>query len=192
MGTSTSSYKAVGFQAPEGAEIMGSALKGYFDIFTPTITKPILKEHGLTAETIHDEHWYPLQIGYDIEKAGFGDSTIGMDSVAMGKMVASTIIESDTMPDLETYLTVYINQITVISLRNIPDELGYIVEKIAEKDYRITSNVPSTNEAVFGFMWESCRLLKEPDETFFVHPISGYPGNQERIVLEVKWGHDIS
>lgn len=184
-------YRAQAFIAPYGGEMMGEALKGYFEIFPPPVTEPIMAKYNLSKEMIENETWYSLQIAYDIEAAGCSDSTLGMDYVALGKMAAAEILNIAMITDLETYLMVYLNQITKLALRNVPDELGYIVEKIADKHFHITSNVPSTNDAVYGFMWESCRLLVPEMEDFVVRPIAGYPSHEERVVLEIKWGRQL-
>lgn len=183
-------YRAVPFHAPEGSEIIGIAVKGYFNNLQQDSIQPILDQYNLKSEDIDDNGWYPLQTLYDVDKEIYKQPGGNLNLVAVGKAIASNVLDS-SITDLEEFLNVHLNRTATTAIRNVPEGFGYIVEKIGHQHYRITSNVPTSNDTVYGYLWEVCRLLKKPTEEFVLTPISGYPGNQEAAVLEVKWGRNI-
>ncbi|MEL6309328.1 MAG: hypothetical protein AAFN11_18510 [Chloroflexota bacterium] len=181
------SYKAESFVAPEGSEIIGLAVRANFTNLVPEIWNPILEKYDLKASDIDDNAWYPYQLALDLTRQVANQPGGQSALVANGKSIAENL-NTDEIKDIEDFLTVWMERIVKSALRNIPDDMGYIVEKVDDQHFRVASNIPADNDTIYGYMWESCRRLVKAREKFTVRPVSGYPGNKERAVFEVKWG----
>ncbi len=180
-------YQAVPFQAPEGSEILGRVVKVYFSNLESHIVEPVLKRHGLSLDMIQDDQWYPLQMYYDIDaeilKSPSGSSAL----VAIGKASMANLLSTGAYASIEDYLSTGLNSITTRGyVRNAPPTFGFIVTKLGEKHFQVKSNLPASNETVYGSLWEACRLLKQEGENFVVRPTEGYPGNDICATFEIE------
>ncbi len=110
--------------------------------------------------------------------------------VANGKAIGENFFDPSAN-GIEAFLHDVLNTVVVGALRNVPSGIGYIVEKLGHQHYRVTNNLPSDNETVYGYLWESCRRYRRDNERFIVEPVSGYPGSTESAVFEVKWGENV-
>lgn len=188
MGTELS-YKAVPFQAPEGAEIMGKVVKSYFVNLAQETFAPVLEKYDLHLEDIDEDEWYTLQLYYDIDMEIYKNSGGSSALVAIGKATMANLLSQLPYKSIGDYFDNGLNSIaTRAYLRNVPAEFGFIVSKLGEKHYRISSNLPASNETVYGSLWEACRILSQEGESFTVKPVEGYPGNDICATFEVYWG----
>lgn len=175
------------FEAPDGAEIMGVGVIGVFDTLTQNQIDPILAAHGLNMADIDQESWYPLQVYWDLWRV-IHDSPGGSQSlVAIGKSIAQNVTNPDEIGSVDVFITQVLNQTATGLIRNVPDGYGYIIEKVDSQHYEVTNNTGSSNDLVFGYIWESVRMLANGRD-FTVAPIAGYaPDSDEGATFSVSW-----
>jgi len=180
-------YSSNPFTAPEGSEIIGLAVRANFTNLVPEVWNPILEKYDLKESDIDDNAWYPYQLALDLTREVAMQQGGTSALVANGKSLAQSL-NTDEIKDVEEFLTVWMERIVKSALRNIPDDMGYVITKLGDKHFRVASNMPADNDTIYGYMWESCRRLMKENEIFTVRPVSGYPGNKESAVFEVTWG----
>lgn len=182
-----SSYRAVTYQAPQGAEIVGGAIEGFFETLTQDVLDPILERYNITRSNFDPQKWYPLQVMYDITQEGVVNGDYNVET-AMGKAVAADIIQMYGLRDLTEFFEKDLNEVAVSAIRNVPVGFGYNVTKLGHQYYHVQINLPSADYTVYGYVWEVMRLLRREGENFQVIPESGFGVGNTPGSFEAKWG----
>lgn len=181
-------YKAIQMQSPEGAEVLGAAMMGWFDNLGMEVIQPILAKYELTADDIKPDGWYPFSAFDDIYRAVHTSPSGSSALVAVGKASAQNLVSIKSMESAQNWLENILPAEPFTFTRNIPDEYGFIVEKVDESHYHFTNNTGIPNDLMFGYLWEGIRTLVGHGKQFRVAPISGYyEGSTEGAVFEVSW-----
>jgi hypothetical protein len=164
-------------------------LRAYFTNLESDFVVPIVARYGLRLDEIDTNQWYSLQLYYDIDKEIYQGINGSEALVAIGKATIANMLSRSSYVDLEDYL---LNGLTTLAardfIRNVPETFGFFVSKIAPNRFRLQSNLPAANETIYGAVWEACRMLKHPDQTFTLIPVEGFPGNDICATFEVQLG----
>lgn len=153
-------YVAQRYVAPEGAEVLGMALVGYFDNLASHQLDPVLERYGFSKETFDPQGWYPMQTMFDlvVEANPHDDHTV---AVALGKAVAETMLFVLDVPDTTRFIETYIQLPHEQFHRNIPEGYGYLVTKLDEGHYYLKNNTPHSTSGFYGYLWEALRRLTD-------------------------------
>jgi hypothetical protein len=171
--------------APPGSEMVGQSIADWVDNLEKEITDPVFKKHGLND--IDPEAWYSLEIVVDIYQEILQSDGGGMALVAMGKASAGPVQEIFNFESFEEFLNGADKPFRA-AIRNIPDEYGLTINRIADKHYKITNNSVVPNDMIYGYLWEILKLVRQPGQNYTFRPVSGYsPGSTERAVFELSW-----
>lgn len=163
-------YVAKRYVAPEGAEVLGQAIVGYFDNLTSYQLDPVIERYGLNAEAFDPQAWYPMQVLFDVvaEANPDNDYTVG---VALGKAVGESILRMLDIPDATSFLETYIHVVPSQVHRNLPEGYGFNITKIDEGHYWVMNNTPHSTSGVYGYLWEVMRNLV-PSGDFIVQLVN--------------------
>ena len=169
------------------AEVIGQTMLSFADNMEADVIKPILEANNLTD--IDPEQWYSHQVWMDILKEMEESLAGGASSafVAFGRQVVENAVmppEMQTIPDALNAL----HAIHHANLRNVPEDEGYSLEKVADGHYIVFHNTPNPDDAIFGFLWGLAARFKKPDEVFTVRQIDNPKPDIARSAFEVKWG----
>lgn len=174
------------FQAPEGAQIMGVGILGLFDNLRQEMIGPILAQHNLRKSDIQQDGWYSLQVYFDFYHALYQQDGASANFVAIGKAIAQNVTDPERIESIEQFITEELNQTATSIINNTPDGYGYTLEQLGPNHYRITNNTGSPNDIVYGYIWESLRMLANK-KRFSFRAIANYPSDELGAVFEVEW-----
>lgn len=175
------------FEAPRGAEIMGLGIIGIFDTLAQDQIDPILEQHNLRKRDIRENEWYPLQLYYDLYRAIYSAPGGSQNLVAVGKSMAQGLIDSQQVNSIDDFLTNVLNSLTEGLVRNTPKDYGYLVDRLDTNYYQVMNNTGASNDLIFGFIWESVRMLSA-GRSFKVAPVEGYyQDSPEGATFRVEW-----
>lgn len=175
------------FEAPPDAEIMGIGIRGLFDNLADKQIAPILAEYNLSKDVLEDEAWYSLQLYFDLYRVIHKTSSGYMHLVSVGKAIAANVTDADAIGDLETFVTQTLNETATTVIRNTPPGYGYTLDKVDDKHYKITNNTGAPNDLVYGYIWESVRLIADK-RSFSFKPLENYPSDTHGATFELTWG----
>ena len=141
-------------------------------------------KYGITE--IDFDAWYPHHLAFDVAKA-IHEGPNGMEGlVAMGRGIGETAALPSEISDIESFMAAlpYLYQANV---RNMHPEEFFYVETIGEKHYKVINNTPSSNNLIYGMLWEFLRRYSSSDEQFSLRPLSGIEKDaSEGAVFEIK------
>jgi hypothetical protein len=176
------------YKAPEGSEAIGFAVASFSDSVSPELVNPVLKKHGIAKDNIDPATWYPLQVLMDMywqvkEQPG-GASGL----TAMGKAVASPLLQSVQIDSAEVFLEGVIHEVVKGSIRNAPEGFGDDIKKLGSTSYEITNNTATPNEFIYGYLWEAMRLLTPKGQSFNVIPQTMLdPDDKDGAIFNISW-----
>lgn len=182
-------YKAIQMQAPEGAEVMGAAILSWFDNLEMSVIQPILSKHGLKVDDVKPDGWYPFAIFNDIYREVYESAGGKTALIAVGKASARLVVKAEDYPGgLEQFITERLPKDTRSFVRNVPEDYGFFVEKVGEHTFHATNNTNIPNDLMFGYLWETSRILKVVDRHFVVSPLTDYYNNPtEGATFKIEW-----
>ncbi|MEL6527543.1 MAG: hypothetical protein AAFQ07_17715 [Chloroflexota bacterium] len=170
------------------ALVIGQTMTGFLENVQAEVMQPALEKLGI--EEIDPEKWYPHQLWLDILKEL--KTTLGGNAqsafVAFGRGVVEKAVmppELATIPDVLNAL----HAIHHMNLQNVPEDEGYIIEKVDEKHYRVYENTPNPTDGIYGFIWGICARFREQGERFVVEVIDN-PNSTQYVgtCFNVTWG----
>lgn len=174
------------FEAPADAEIMGIGIRGVFENLADEQLAPILAEYNLSKDALDDEAWYSLQLYFDLYREIHNANSGYMHLVSIGKAIAANVTDPAAIGDLDTFVNQTLNETATTVIRNTPPGYGYIIEELGENHYAITNNTGSSNDLVYGYIWESVRLIAGK-RSFNFKPMKNYPSDQVGATFELSW-----
>lgn len=181
------SYIAKPTIAPANAEIVGQAVLDWVNNLEGEMTRPIFKRFNLDANDINPKGWYSLDIIAQLYAAIQGSPNGSNALVAMGKASAPPVVAMMQFTSPQDFIK-RSREPFVASLRNIPDEYGFLINKINKHTYDVTNNTIVPNSMIYGYIWGVMAELRNSIESFAVRPISGYEdGGNVGATFEVSW-----
>lgn len=161
------------FHAPAKAEIMGLGLLGICDNLAQEQLDPILTYLEVDPGRIEPESWYRLADYYQLLHTIFKTTNGPALLMAVGKALAHHLTDIAAVGNMENLVTDYFNFATSNLIRNTPSGFGYLVSRLGPQRYQIRNNTGTSNDVVFGYIWESMRLVAD-GRFFTVTPVSGF------------------
>jgi len=170
------------------AMVIGQTMQAFLENVEADVIEPILKEQGVTE--IKVDEWYPHQLWMDILRAIDNKLGTGANSafVAFGRKVVQKAVMPPEMNTIPAALEA-LHAIHHMNLQNIPEDEGYITEKVDDNHYLIYENTPNPSETIYGFIWGICARFKQPGEQFTVRIIDNpNPKEKPGTLFDVTWG----
>lgn len=166
----------------EDALVLGQAVEAFASNLNADTIRALLPKYGFS--NIDPNKWYPHQDWLDLLKEIDDSSTY----VAFGKKVVETVAmppELETIPDVLNAL----HDIHHLNLRNIPEDEGYVIEKVSDNHYHVFANTPNPDHAIYGFIWGICHRYRAKGESFTVKIIDNFKEHMiPGTLYEIKWG----
>ncbi len=168
------------------AKVVGQVVLAFSENLTAERIAHLLPKHGL--DNIDPEAWYPHQSWMDVlkdveEEAKDADTSF----VAFGRKVVETAVMPPEMKTLEDALQA-LHAIHHLNLRNIPEDEGYHLEKLADKHYLVHHNTPNPEAVIYGFLWGMAARFVGAAESFSLKRRPDIQSGKGRDVYEVRWG----
>ncbi len=163
-------YKAQQFIASPDAEMLGTVFQGMSENLRAEQSKKMLAAYGITE--IDVDKWYPHPLSFDVAKAIHNQPNGTEVLVAMGRGIGETAALPSEINDVESFMAAlpYLYQ---ANIRYMHPEERFYVETLGEKHYKVINNTPSSNNLIYGMLWEFLRRYSDSNEEFSLIPLSG-------------------